>query len=684
MRGVRSTARILLAASLLWACGGEEAEPGPDSGQPDAVADEGGADEGTSPPDEGPKDAPEQPDEGPDTAEMPSVPDVPDVPGCQVCAGLTGCGEVFDAACPAACGEGEVATCESACLAQAGGCDEAIACLGLEAELAAGPAQPWSAGPYDIWNRTTAGPFTLPTLKGELVFDESTWTGRDSYIFTFTQTGFEYTEALWQSQVFSWLNGSPPNVHYVFLAYAEPQTGQDNAQEKVAAMKARVDEAVDKLGLAYGKAVECHWRRRTHFVTTQAWGLGNWISQRMSERAEAGIAIDRFQQQRSLGLLQPVGGTPSLSHLSYEAQYYNFEFEREQGLVKEGVTEVLLYENVSTGGGSVTVELPSAAEMAGFDTLEFDLQVECPGNDESGCPEWDYKANLRVAEEAALPGNPNAETPCEPGGEDTPVEELPCDCVDPLGQVRQSKQLCNAEGTGFSACECNGGVEIARWITTYAREGRWVSDSTPLLPLLDAGGEVRFLYNGGNTYITRLSLRLYDGGKPDRPATVTPLFTGKTFNEAYNEGYEPLEVQIPAGTARAELFAWITGHGFGVDVANCAEFCNHTHHFTVGGHETVHAHPEAGTFSGCAAQVPDGTVPNQFGTWTLGRGGWCPGMDVKPFRADVSEHVTPGAPVTVDYEGRLEGEPYVPEPYQSPNGGFQGSIWMNSWLVTFE
>jgi len=38
-------------------------------------------------------------------------------------------------------------------------------------------------------------------------------------------------------------------------------------------------------------------------------------------------------------------------------------------------------------------------------------------------------------------------------------------------------------------------------------------------------------------------------------------------------------------------------------------------------------------------------VPDQPGTWTLDRAGWCPGALVNPWLADVS--VTPGASTTV-------------------------------------
>ena len=82
---------------------------------------------------------------------------------------------------------------------------------------------------------------------------------------------------------------------------------------------------------------------------------------------------------------------------------------------------------------------------------------------------------------------------------------------------------------------------------------------------------------------------------------------------------------------------------------------------------------------GCVQQVAEGTVPNQFGTWFYGRGGWCPGYEVKPFVVDVTDTLTPGSTATITYEGKLGGEPYVPEP--ANNGGFGANIKMNSYLA---
>ena len=81
---------------------------------------------------------------------------------------------------------------------------------------------------------------------------------------------------------------------------------------------------------------------------------------------------------------------------------------------------------------------------------------------------------------------------------------------------------------------------------------------------------------------------------------------------------------------------------------------------------------------GCMKQIEVGTVPNQYGTWPFGRGGWCPGLDVAPFVVDVTEALVDGEN-ELTYLGLLDGEPFVPVP--ASNGGFKGGIHMSSWLI---
>ena len=628
---------------------------------------------------------------------------------------IEGCAMIRDAA--------DSYGCEAACLEAATTCEEATGCLPEDDSV----ITPFDDGPSGLVPRDLAGDFTLPTLDGDFVFSES-WNGRDSYLFLLTQQAFTYSTSLWASPIYQWLQQSPKNIHVFFLSYQEAD-GTDMAQEVVTQMKTQVEEGIDKIGLVYGAGAACKWKRRMHYVPVMVWNVGGWIPQHLDLQSGYGFAIDRHQKVRNVGMLHVLGNgdaQPQLSHLMYENQFFNFEHQRELDLVKEGVTEVMMVEKTNTGGGTYEVEFPDAQTMAQFDTMEIDLTSNCEGHFEgSGCPEWDYKAWIELRE--TMDENLDTETACQPkvneviaveevmgacsddvegacmtdadcAGEGavcegyiapvepvSPIEAdtLPCTCYAYDETPRESAQTCNGDGLGYGDCSCGEAWEFGRWITSYGREGRWVHDVSPMLAFFKTGGVKRMRYKAGNTYLTTLKFRLYNQGKGMRPVRVTKLFGGGGYANSYNAKYEPMPITISEDTKRVEVVAHITGHGFGSEAENCAEFCNHTHHFGVNGTDYVKEHEEAGWMYGCAMQVVDGTIPNQYGTWYLGRGGWCPGFQVDPYVADVTADITVGAQNSFTYKSLLNGKDYVATP-GSGGGGFGSSIWMTSWMVEWE
>lgn len=267
------------------------------------------------------------------------------------------------------------------------------------------------------------------------------------------------------------------------------------------------------------------------------------------------------------------------------------------------------------------------------------------------------------------------------------ADTLPCVCERPaegLTGEGERQHVCKSDGTGYNDCNCACDIEIGRWITTYGREGRWVSDHSPFLRYFKDGGPARLRLQSGNPYYFDLKVRLANRGKNYQATELVPLVG--TFGYAADFSGDPdgFEIEVPDSVTRVELFAYITGHGFGVDTSNCYEFCNHGHHFWVNGSEYLHEFPEAGDTFGCADQIGIGTVPNQYGTWYLGRGGWCPGMDVKPFQVDVTDDIVAGQTNVIEYKSLHDGQPWFPEPFSSPGGGFAGNVRISSWLVFYE
>jgi Peptide-N-glycosidase F, C terminal len=172
-------------------------------------------------------------------------------------------------------------------------------------------------------------------------------------------------------------------------------------------------------------------------------------------------------------------------------------------------------------------------------------------------------------------------------------------------------------------------------------------------------------------YVVSLSFRFSNKGKGMRPVAVQKLWEGGPLDSTYDTNHPSQTFTVPDGTKKVELFALVTGHG--ADTEHCAEFCNHTHHFAVNGTSHDVEFPEAGNNDGCQKRVSEGVVPNQLGTWYLGRGGWCPGLDVRPFVADVTPNLNGG---TNEIAYRALVGTTAPVPDQK-----YGNIQLSSYLV---
>ena len=106
---------------------------------------------------------------------------------------------------------------------------------------------------------------------------------------------------------------------------------------------------------------------------------------------------------------------------------------------------------------------------------------------------------------------------------------------------------------------------MARFITTYHRESRWVVDASHALPWLADGGTRQMRYSWAPSWNTQptgvtLRLRFSAQGKDAAPSQLVPLWEGGSFNKDYNPNHPPMDVDIPADAARVELVAITTGH----------------------------------------------------------------------------------------------------------------------------
>ncbi len=503
-------------------------------------------------------------------------------------------------------------------------------------------AEPLRAEGTD-WGQV-AGGFSVETTFGPWSTDES-FSGCDTYVF-FNDIGDATSNGLRGSMSEALFGRSAPNVHYFFLtSTGDPVAGAEDWQSQVGGALFPLSEEEQE-----------YWTERVHFVLDDPLAIegsvGDFVAAHPDQRV---FAIDRAQTWDDPGSTSDTetgAFAPSAPVLGYASRYYNFRYDQDLWLAGlTDTTEVPVIDEVTfapdcvpgddcfdTNNGPFSnsnnwqvwpAQFPDAEQMAGFDTMDLVITASCGPDSYADCGHWDYEAVVN---------------------------------------------LCNDD-------MCSGpNQEVARWITPYSRPGRrrWVIDTTSLLGMVASGGTQYFNFGmiwnmNPSTWDMRFVLR--NEGRGEASSEVVPAFSGnRGFNDAYNDAWSTVEFTPPAGTTRVELVAIISGHG--QDQNNCAEWCNHQHEFTVNGTD-VHQREFPGQVISqrCAEAVDEGVVPGQWGNWTPGRAGWCPGLPVQPWVVDITSEVTIGALNTLDYQG-LYGD--------APVTGNKGRIRLSSYLAYYQ
>ena len=495
---------------------------------------------------------------------------------------------------------------------------------------------PWTSGttvngPMDI-----VPTFTVPTLDGTFTF-QNKWTGDDVYLFMFkyTDSSGNSNSGTWATNPGTFIRNLPTNTHLFYGSF--DSTYHNDITSRKSDVEARLNPSEEQ-----------EWSGRIHYIDMDASNIQGGLGQMISNtNSPFFMGIDRFQRARETGSIYAwVTQTNDPSHYAYEPHQWNAEFEPEIRMQDSGIDVVSLYdfERHSGGWGSnhnsyrnATFSMPQ--NMSSYDTLEVFHEHACDDRSNrfqnsdgtyGGCHEWDYLAHLYI-----------------------------CD------------------SNNSSVC----GTEFMRWITTYGREGRWLTDISPYLFMLEDDETRRFRYKGANKGDMTIKFLFSNWGSGERPHDATFAFTGGQFDGSYNNESRytrNLNFTVPSETTRVEIVATITGHGFQKDDANCAEFCDHEHHYYIDNHHTYEWHPIVGSNTGCENEISNGVVANQFGSWPFGRAGWCAGQDVKQWTYDISSWVDFNGQINeLTYRGLFNGQEYSPTGESSSGGrNIVAEIWV--------
>lgn len=193
--------------------------------------------------------------------------------------------------------------------------------------------------------------------------------------------------------------------------------------------------------------------------------------------------------------------------------------------------------------------------------------------------------------------------------------------------------------------------EIGRFITPYGiglslgPDGfMWEFDVTDYAPILV--GDL-MVTAGNNQELLDLKF-LFISGIPTRdPISVTRLWTpgNKNYLKVTQDSIlGPIDVELDPNAKEYRINTRPQGGNFngGPDTDNCSEFCNREHSLMIDGAKRF----AWNVWNECG----ENPVFPQGGTWIYDRAGWCPGAIVTTQQHELTEWVTPGETVTIDYD----------------------------------
>lgn len=215
-------------------------------------------------------------------------------------------------------------------------------------------------------------------------------------------------------------------------------------------------------------------------------------------------------------------------------------------------------------------------------------------------------------------------------------------------------------------------VELFRYITPYGNgldlgSGfTWTQEVTDFASMLN--GKV-FLDAPNGQEDLELTFDFVDGTPAREVKRLIPLWQKwVTYNGNFEKQIDGIEISLNENETNAKYKHIQTGHGFGGNSDNCAEFCRKEGYLKINGEQKYK------TF--VWRECGDNPVFPQGGTWLIDRTNWCPGAEVAPYDVDITDYIT-NKTFTVDWDMEFYNTPYN-------NGSNQDPRWLiNSYVITY-
>jgi hypothetical protein len=245
-------------------------------------------------------------------------------------------------------------------------------------------------------------------------------------------------------------------------------------------------------------------------------------------------------------------------------------------------------EEEHTGGAHITKSFTFPNDMSIYDSISMRIALTCPPG---GCDPWDRFANIKVK---------------------TATQK----------------------------------IEIGRYMTPYGNDWcDWTIDVTDYKNYLEGTVElISHVDTWNKGWAVTVDFECFLGTEEYAYVTVQNVWTDYDFTYGdtlfYSIDLAEKNYTIPSDAQKVVMRINNTGHGQG-NTDNAAEFSQKTHE--------IHANNSVYTQALWKADCAQNPCSPQAGTWQYPRAGWCPGQAVTPWDYDVTNDVTPGQLLSVDY-----------------------------------
>ena len=291
--------------------------------------------------------------------------------------------------------------------------------------------------------------FTLPFGSGDWNF-AANYSKNENYIFVFYRKKNSQSKTVWSSELYTLFDRTPENTHYFFMVDTDDA---DFAKENAKVIMDSVEEASYLVGNA-------PLLKKIHILEKPLAETDSWISEWLeNNKSEFFFGIDgerRIRRGGSFASWEANDRSQKFKNLFKEAELYNYE-RQISDFIEENSDNSTVFkglDKVPFAEEEWAKDLFFEADFKGLSgNGEFYIMLEQLCEDSKKC-EWDRLERLF---------------------------------------------LCDEKGEN---CE----TEIGRWITTYGRSGKWLTDITPLKTLFAEDGKYRFkLAVEGDYYVNSLN-----------------------------------------------------------------------------------------------------------------------------------------------------------------------------------